>query len=145
VTSRHAGHESRPAGRRSPGGATSPGVIEWLRPPDNPSVGPVAYLIWRDPGWLSVPALSSPRCSKRSVCRRRSSCLLSRETSGLKARRSAGLAAARPGAARLQRAYPFHRKQDALLALDRPVALVDGESFSWFGVRSLRFLESGAP
>jgi len=38
--------------------------------------------------------------------------------------------------------YPFHRKRDALLALDRPVAIVDGESFSWFGVRSLEFLES---
>jgi hypothetical protein len=40
--------------------------------------------------------------------------------------------------------YPFHRRRESLLALDRPAALVDGESFSWFGVRSLSFLEGVA-
>jgi len=40
--------------------------------------------------------------------------------------------------------YPFHRKREALLALGRPVAIVDGESFSWFGLRSLSFLEGVA-
>jgi hypothetical protein len=38
--------------------------------------------------------------------------------------------------------YTFARKREEILALNRPAALVDGESFSWFGVRSLRFLEA---
>lgn len=37
--------------------------------------------------------------------------------------------------------YPFGRKRDALADMHFPAVLVDGESFSWFGVRSLRFLE----
>lgn len=43
--------------------------------------------------------------------------------------------------------FPFARKPDELRALrdpagaPRPAALVDGEGYSWFGIRSLRFLE----
>lgn len=115
-----------------------PGVIEWLRPPEDPSVGPVSYLIWRDP-WMAIgpgtfiasmleavgvpQALLLPSSGKYPTFDPASlpaNCVL--------------LASSEP--------YPFHRKRDALLALDRPVAIVDGESFSWFGVRSLGFLSS---
>lgn len=34
--------------------------------------------------------------------------------------------------------YPFHKKPPNL---PNPTALVDGEAFSWFGLRSLRFLQ----
>lgn len=37
--------------------------------------------------------------------------------------------------------YPFLRKKDVLNPLFAPYAFVDGERFSWFGMRSLRFLE----
>ena len=37
--------------------------------------------------------------------------------------------------------YPFGKKTQELLSLDFPYALVDGESYSWFGLRSLRFLQ----
>jgi Family of unknown function (DUF5522) len=37
--------------------------------------------------------------------------------------------------------FPFARRRDEIAALGRAAAIVDGESFSWFGVRSLRFLE----
>jgi iron complex transport system substrate-binding protein len=39
--------------------------------------------------------------------------------------------------------YPFGRKPQELLSLDFPAALVDGEAFSWFGSRSLKFLQQG--
>lgn len=38
--------------------------------------------------------------------------------------------------------FPFAKKRDEIAALNRPAALVDGESFSWFGLRSLLFLET---
>ena len=38
--------------------------------------------------------------------------------------------------------FPCLRKREGLAELGFPYAFVDGESFSWFGVRALRFLES---
>lgn len=38
--------------------------------------------------------------------------------------------------------FPFHKKQGELLKMGLSGAIVDGESYSWFGVRSLRFLAS---
>lgn len=37
--------------------------------------------------------------------------------------------------------FPFHKKKADLLKLGIEGSLVDGESFSWFGLRSLKFLE----
>ncbi|MGE3260206.1 MAG: helical backbone metal receptor [Bacteriovoracia bacterium] len=37
--------------------------------------------------------------------------------------------------------YPFAKKKRELQALAFPSAIVDGEAYSWFGVRSLRFLQ----
>lgn len=37
--------------------------------------------------------------------------------------------------------FPFHKKKKELEALGLEASLVDGESFSWFGLRSLLFLE----
>ncbi len=38
--------------------------------------------------------------------------------------------------------YPFHKKINELKALGLTGAVIDGESYSWFGVRSLDFLKS---
>ncbi|MEI7974060.1 MAG: helical backbone metal receptor [Bdellovibrio sp.] len=38
--------------------------------------------------------------------------------------------------------YPFHKKKEELAQLGKHFQFVDGESFSWFGIRSLRFLAS---
>jgi len=38
--------------------------------------------------------------------------------------------------------YPFDRYQDELMELGFACALIDGEKYSWYGVRSLEFLES---
>lgn len=37
--------------------------------------------------------------------------------------------------------FPFHRKKKELEALGVQGSIVDGESYSWFGLRSLQFLE----
>lgn len=37
--------------------------------------------------------------------------------------------------------YPFRAKKQELGALGFPAAIVDGEAYSWFGLRSLRFLQ----
>ena len=37
--------------------------------------------------------------------------------------------------------YPFAKHKKELLKLDIECALVDGEKFSWFGIRSLKFLQ----
>ena len=37
--------------------------------------------------------------------------------------------------------FPFHKQISELKALNVSGAVVDGESYSWFGIRSLRFLE----
>lgn len=38
--------------------------------------------------------------------------------------------------------FPFHKKNHEIAHLNVPSAIVDGECFSWFGIRSLKFLES---
>ena len=37
--------------------------------------------------------------------------------------------------------YPFHKHEDKIRELPFPSALVNGESYSWFGIRAIRFLE----
>lgn len=41
--------------------------------------------------------------------------------------------------------FPFHKKKQELLDLNIQGAIVDGESYSWFGTRSMRFLSSYLP
>ncbi len=112
-----------------------PGIVEWGRRPSS-EVRSVVYVIWRDP-WMAV----GPETFIGSVLAKtgypvfgfaekypvvdfadfdRSSTLL--------------LFSSEP--------YPFLRKREGLAELGFPYAFVDGESFSWFGVRALRFLES---
>lgn len=37
--------------------------------------------------------------------------------------------------------YPFHKIENEISKMEFPSAVVDGEAFSWFGIRSIRFLE----
>ena len=39
--------------------------------------------------------------------------------------------------------YPFQRYRDELIKLGFSCGLVDGEKYSWYGIRSLQFLEQG--
>lgn len=122
-----------------------PGVLEWIVPPAEQEIGPFAYLIWREP-WMAIgagtfiasmltavglpPSMLYPRGPHDGNSR------YPVVDPATLPRNAVVLASSEP--------YPFHRKHDALLGLNRPVAIVDGESFSWFGVRSLAFLEGVA-
>jgi ABC-type Fe3+-hydroxamate transport system substrate-binding protein len=38
--------------------------------------------------------------------------------------------------------YPFHKKNEDLKSIDIDGSIIDGEAYSWFGLRSLTFIES---
>lgn len=112
-----------------------PGIVEWGRRPVG-EVRSVVYVIWRDP-WMAVGpdtfigsmlgktgypvhgfVEKYPVVDFAEFYRESTLLLFSSEP------------------------YPFLRKREGLAELGFPYAFVDGESFSWFGVRALRFLES---
>ena len=125
-----------------------PGLIRWIREPtDAPSAEKaVVYLIWQDP-WMGV----RPQTFIGSVLTKL----------GLGPMHENGLAAlglvesvslyptVEPGRLDPERTvllcssepFPFGRKPERVRGLGLPAAIVDGELFSWFGVRSLRALE----
>lgn len=111
--------------------ADMPGVLEWVR---RPAVEPehILYMIWRGP-WMAVsretfvgsmlekvgivvPAFPEkyPKIDLANFSPEKTLLLFSSEP------------------------YPFGKKKRELLSLDFPSAIVDGEAYSWFGVRSLR-------
>jgi hypothetical protein len=117
-----------------------PGLLIWARPPEFPpaELRRVEYLIWREP-WIGV----SPRTFIGSMLERaglggqlpeRAEPYPRLEPSALADGGGALLLAA-------SEPYPFARRADELAELGAPAAIVDGEAFSWFGLRSLRFLE----
>lgn len=111
-----------------------PGRIEWIRKPENEPEN-LLYIIWRGP-WMAVsretfigsmisrfgftiPEFPEkyPKIDLAFYDPQKTLLLFSTEP------------------------YPFAQKKRELLALDFPSALVDGEAYSWFGLRSLRFLQ----
>jgi len=122
-----------------------PGVIEWLRPPADQAIGSFAYLIWRDP-WMSIGP-GTFIASMLGAVGLPTAKMLPGDAGEGNPKYPVIDPAVLPGDAVLlasSEPYPFHRKRESLLELGRPVAIVDGEAFSWFGVRSLAFLEGVA-
>lgn len=111
-----------------------PGVVEWGRKPTRP-ISSVVYVIWRDP-WMAV----GPKTFIGSMLARLGlsvhpfdSAYPEFSPSEL-APDSLLLFSSEP--------YPFLRKREGLEEMGQPYAFVDGEKFSWFGIRSLQFLEA---
>ena len=113
-----------------------PGVKTWLREPTNEPEN-IIYLVWRAP-WMAVsrdtfvgsmltqvgfggriPAFTEkyPRLDLGQFDPSNTLLLFSTEP------------------------FPFAQKKTELRGLGFPAALVDGEAYSWFGERSLRFLQ----
>ncbi len=111
-----------------------PGVIHWGSKP-NQKIKTVLYVIWKDP-WMAVsrdtfigsmlsrlgvelPPFSEkyPKINPDDFDPDETLLLFSTEP------------------------YPFQKMQDDLKVMGFPYAIIDGESFSWFGIRSLEFLE----
>lgn len=114
-----------------------PGVLEWWRRPVSEPEG-IVYLIWRDP-WMAVSRDTFVGSMLEHLgCGR----LL-----GGHAERYPKLDLSRLDPARTlllfsSEPFPFGKKKAELLPLGFPCALVDGEAYSWFGLRSLRFLQA---
>lgn len=114
--------------------ADFPGLLEWGRRPAGP-VKSIVYVIWRDP-WMAV----GPSTFIASVLAKLGKRVHPFEENYPQfqmeslASETLLLFSSEP--------YPFLRKREGLDELGLPYAFVDGECFSWFGVRSLRFLES---
>lgn len=114
-----------------------PGIIEWVNPLKS-TVKNFIYVIWHNP-WMAVSkntyigsvlgmmgvgdlqnnfAKSYPEFKLEDFDPAETALLCSSEP------------------------FPFHKKKDMLKSLPYSIALVDGESYSWFGVRSVKFVES---
>lgn len=115
-----------------------PGVLEWWR---RPAAEPaqLVYLIWRDP-WMAV---SRDTFVGSMLAHLGFGALVPHfperypklELSSFDPARTLLLFSSEP--------YPFAKRKPDTGAF--PCALVDGEAYSWFGVRSLRFLQRGRP
>lgn len=111
-----------------------PGFIEWVKAPSRDRAE-VTYLIWKKP-WmaasretyigsvlekLGAKVMEFPVGDKYPVCEiedfKNALCLFSSEP------------------------FPFHKKIQELRSLGLEGAVVNGESYSWFGIRSLSFLK----
>lgn len=133
-----AGRWSRAAARPPRPGdlATLPGMIAWWRPPG--AQPRVEYLIWRRP-WMAV----GRGTFIFSMLERMG--LADRLTPHLEKYPRIELEELDPAGTVLlfsSEPYPFARGREELLALGFSCGLIDGESYSWYGIRSLRFLEA---
>jgi len=111
-----------------------PGIIEWGNRPTQP-IKKVLYLIWKDP-WMTV----SQDTFIGSILNMFGVELIQFPTKypeinldDYDPNETLILFSSEP--------YPFLKKKEDLGYLAFPYAFVDGESFSWFGIRSLQFLE----
>jgi len=115
-----------------------PGVIQWWRRPQS-NVRKIYYVIWKNP-WMGI----APQTFIGSVFDQLGyGDLLPQfkepyptlELKDLRGSESLLLFSSEP--------FPFLKHREELLeTFPNPMAFVDGESFSWFGVRSLRFLQN---
>jgi ABC-type Fe3+-hydroxamate transport system substrate-binding protein len=111
-----------------------PGILEWGRKPNGEDYK-CLYMIWKDP-WMTigqntfiasmlrqvgVPLIdftdNYPKIDLEKFPPEKTLLLFSSEP------------------------YPFFKRRQDLVSLGFPYAFIDGESFSWFGVRALRFLQ----
>jgi iron complex transport system substrate-binding protein len=120
-----------------------PGIQKWIRRPDQQKN--FLYLIWKDP-WMAVGegtfidsmmkqlgfsmnALADPS-KTRSGHAKYPEVLLN----DFDPKETCLLFSSEP--------YPFGQRLDFIKDLPFSSALIDGEAFSWFGIRSLKFLEN---
>ncbi len=112
-----------------------PGLLEWGTRPLKP-VRQIEYVIWKKP-WMAVSKdtfIGSVlgHCGFESFVKTYPTKYPSIELTGGDVE-TLLLFSSEP--------FPFAKIFKTLAQLNQPYALVDGESFSWFGLRTLRFLE----
>ncbi|MBL7542443.1 MAG: Fe3+-siderophores ABC transporter protein [Bdellovibrionaceae bacterium] len=122
--------------KASPNWTKIPGLITWVQQPKE-TIKNTFYIIWKNPWMIATRPtfigdvadrlgfqLSSPPSEKKYP---------ELDLTTLDPATTLLLFSSEP--------YPFHKKIDDIKQLGFPSAVVDGQAFSWFGVRSLVFLE----
>jgi hypothetical protein len=113
-----------------------PGIIEWVRPPDR-EIHQLLYLIWRKP-WMSV----GPKTYIGSMIKLLGlGDLLLPTTERYPVVHPERFVPEHTLTLLSSEPFPFEARREAIEELAGPLAIVDGEAFGWFGIRSLRFLE----
>lgn len=113
-----------------------PGVIQWWNKPTDQTK--VEYLIWRDP-WMAIGKNTFIQsmlihCGLGYALTEHQDKYPEIELTNINNEDTLLLFSSEP--------YPFERHRQELLSLDFSCALIDGEKYSWYGIRSLCFLES---
>jgi hypothetical protein len=113
-----------------------PGLLEWGRTPGT-EIKRIEYVIWKEP-WMGVSKdtfIGSvlEHCGFKRLVPQYAVKYPKLELNDAEKESTLLLFSSEP--------FPFLRIKNSLAELGYPFALVNGESFSWFGVRSLRFLE----
>jgi hypothetical protein len=118
-----------------------PGLMEWVgrKPEAHENFEHVLYAIWKDP-WMAAAEetfiasmLASIGLQPSMIWPKKLGAYPQFELEKLPPR-TLVLLSSEP--------YPFHKRKPEIPG--SLVAIVDGESFSWFGIRALRFLETNA-
>ncbi len=112
-----------------------PGVLKWIRKPQG-EIKNIAYVIWKNP-WMAVSpntfiASMLSHVGFGSQIQPNSKKYYEFEMKDLPPQ-TLILFSSEP--------FPFLKKQEGLEFFGDASAIVDGESYSWFGMRSLEFLE----
>lgn len=113
-----------------------PGIIEWGRRP-GAKIRSLIYVIWRNP-WMAVSQdtfIGSvlEKCGFASYLPTFSAKYPVFDLGEFPAQETLLFFSSEP--------YPFLKKKEILDPIVNPFAFVNGESFSWFGVRTLSFLQ----
>jgi hypothetical protein len=113
-----------------------PGVLKWLRQPQE-DVTQILYLIWNKP-MMAVSRETFIGSIFKKVSGGHQLAAFSKpypkiNLSEYEPEKTLLLLSSEP--------FPFHRFQSEFENLEFPAAIVNGEAFSWFGLRSLIFLE----
>lgn len=117
-----------------------PACLEVLRPFEPPSLErpqKCLYVIWKKP-WMAVGQATFIG----SVLRKLGAEILDLNRGLYPEFDMGALQGTELGLLFSSEPFPFHKFKDELKQLPHPSFLVDGESYSWFGIRSLRFLQS---
>lgn len=118
-----------------------PGEIERLLPSSQPFSG-IAYVIWKNP-WMTVGRQTFIGDVLAKLGAEVAVGASGLQSASEKYPQHASLAEFPSGTYFLfsSEPFPFHKKMDELRALGLHGSIVDGECYSWFGLRSLIFLE----
>jgi hypothetical protein len=124
----------------SPGDWTLlPGVLDWIRLPER-RIENILYLIWKKPWMVATretfigSVLSHSGVELQSCSQFSDNKYPQIQLENYDPLRTLLLFSSEP--------YPFERRKEEVRVLPFASAIVDGQSFSWFGIRSLNFLES---